>query len=271
MREKYAGGRETPAAGSKQAAAAEGAAGSQAGAPEGAGGERLSARQRRELRVYLLACIAALEFLLASGAVFYAFVNGYTGPDGRFVFSFPLLAFAASGLGIPALLLLFVHFADVGLFRPAGSVGTADGKAWHELLPERPAKLYRILRGLPTVALLAGTVILGAALLTLDSVLSALGRLASALTPHIGTLLICLSVLTGLIAAGVLLLRYRTRKMLAEYEYRRDVLEKTGIIIVEKDSRALPWAGMDVEARVLTAAEGGLPALPAAENKEAGE
>jgi hypothetical protein len=255
-------------------------------------GETLTTRQRRELKLYLLAGAAALEFMLASGALLYAFVNGYTGPDGRFVFAFPLMAFAAAALLVPALLLLFVHLADIGLFRErkrgsapdadasgtlraeggsAGGQDAANAEAWEALLPERPARLFRILRGVPAVALLVGIILLSAALLTLDSVLGALGRVASVFTPHAEMLVVCLSAAACFVAAGVLLLRYRTRKMREEYAFRREVLEKTGVIIVEKGSRALPPDGMEYTARVLPAVELDRPALPPAPgNNEAG-
>jgi hypothetical protein len=245
-------------------------------------GETLSARQRGELKLYLLAGAAALEFMLASGALLYAFVNGYTGPDGRFVFAFPVTAFTAAALLVPALLLLFVHLAGVGLFREGKrgsapgteasdtfraeeeSAGGQDAAAWEALLPERPARLFRILRGVPAVALLVGIILLGAALLTLDSVLGALGRVASVFAPHAEMLLICLSILVCFAVAGVLLLRYRTRKMREEYAFRREVLEKTGVIIVEKGSRALPPDGMEYVQQVLPAVELDRPALPPA-------
>jgi hypothetical protein len=253
--------------------------------PADPAGETQAARQRRELILYLLAGAAALEFMSASGALLYAFVNGYTGPDGRFVFSFPLIPFSAAALLIPALLLLFVHLADVGLFRErnrasatatdsagtlraggegAGGQAAADAEAWEALLPERPARLFRILRGVPAVALLVGIILLGAALLTLDSVLDALGRLASVFAPHAEMLLVCLSVLVCFAVAGVLLLRYRTRKMQEEYAFRREVLEKTGVIIVEKGSRALPPGGIEVVPQILPALESERPALPPA-------
>jgi hypothetical protein len=241
-------------------------------------GETLSARQRRELKVYLLAGTAALEFMLASAALLYAFVNGHTGPDGRFVFAFPVTAFAAAALLVPALLLLFVHLADVGLFRkgrPGSAPGTegerAGGQAaaaWEALLPERLARLFRILRGVPAVALLVGIILLGAALLTLDGVLGALGRLAAIFAPHAELLLVCLSAAACFAVAGVLLLRYRTRRMREEYAFRREVLEKTGVIIVEKGSRALPPDVIGVTPQILPAAEPDRPALPPAPGDE---
>jgi hypothetical protein len=235
-------------------------------------GETPDARRRRELKLYLLAGAAALEFMLASAALLYAFVNGYTGPDGRFIFSFPLPTFAAAALLIPALLLLLTHLADVGLFREhdrisassADSAGSLGAETWDALLPERTAKFFRILRGVPAVALLVGIILLGAALLTLDGVLGALGRVASIFAPHAEMLLICLSVLVCFAVTGVLLVRYRTRKMQEEYAFRREVLEKTGVIIVERGSRALPPDGMEIVPRILPAVEDDRPALPPA-------
>jgi membrane protein implicated in regulation of membrane protease activity len=143
----------------------------------------------------------------------------------------------------------------VGLFRPPRGFAAGDDSAtsestsadtkaasdteWQNLLPGRLKKAYRIIKAAPLVVLLAGVIALGAALLTLDGFLSAIGRFADILIPHTRSIIICAAVSIAVLVLGVLLLNYRTRKLIAEYEYRREVLEKTGIIIIDKGTRAL--------------------------------
>jgi hypothetical protein len=52
--------------------------------------------------------------------------------------------------------------------------------------------------------------------------------------------------------------------MREEYAFRREVLEKTGVIIVEKGSRALPAIDVEYVPRILPAGEPDRPALPPA-------
>jgi hypothetical protein len=257
--------------------------------------------RRRELWLYIFVSVGTVEFLLAVGALLFAFVNGAPAPDGRFLPSFPWLSYSALALLVPALILLAAHLADVGLSRPPGlsSQGGENGDAraqgadaaqtqggdtaqtlgedaartreetsfgedrvWQNLLPERMRRFYNITRAAPLVVLLAGAIALGAALLTLDGALSALGRFADVLIPHARALIVCASVLIGVFALGVLLLNYRTRKLIAEYEFRREVLEKTGIVILDKGTRALPPEGVNVPYALLSGEGGEAKALP---------
>jgi hypothetical protein len=217
------------------------------------------------------------------GALLFAFVNGTTATDGRFSPAFPWLSYSALALLAPALILLAAHLADVGLFRPprlsaqneedAQTRGADDAqtrkerfsgedRVWQNLLPERMRRFYNIIRAAPLVVLLAGAIALGAALLTLDGALSALGRFADVLIPHARALIVCASVLIGVFALGVLLLNYRTRRLIAEYEFRREVLEKTGIVILDKGARALPADGVNVPYAILSGEGDGIKALP---------
>ncbi len=199
----------------------------------------LSEKQRRELWLYLAVSICAVELLLTVAALLFGFMGG----DGKP--AFPWLAWGVGVVLAPALLLLAVHFADVGLFRAA-----PDDAEWQQHLPERLQRFYRIVKGAPTMAVLLGIVILGAALLTLDEVLNALARFGSVLVPYIPHLVVGVAVvILAVVGAGVWL-AYRTRRLREEYDFRREVLERTGVIIVDKGSTVLPGPGTP---------DGGLP------------
>jgi cell division protein FtsL len=150
--------------------------------------------------------------------------------------SFPWLLWASLSVIAPAVILLAVHKADVGLFRKRKE----ESEEWQRLLPERARRLYRILRGAPAVVVLAGLIALGVLLLSLDGAMSAVASLGSALSPHIPVIVGGLACVLAVAAFAVVWLNYRTRRLYAEYQFRREVLEKTGMIIVDKGSALLP-------------------------------
>ncbi len=219
----------------------------------------LSEKQRRELWLYVAVSIVTVELLLSVGALCYGFIAAASA-QGRY--SFPWLVWGATMAIAPACILLTVHLADVGLFR-AGRRGEAD-KDWQAHLPERLRKLYLIIKGAPAVVVLLGIVALGAALLTIEGALSALGSFAAALQPHIPWIAggIALVVCVGIIAA--VWLNYRSRRLYEEYAFRREVLEKTGVIIVDKGSTPLPPGSMGDMPHAIAPAESayGRAALP---------
>ncbi len=223
----------------------------------------LSEKQRRELWLYIAVTIGAVELLVAVGAIVYGFMS--SGSDQR-AFAFPWLYWAGLALTVPALILMLVHFADVGLFSPrAGKDGDQE---WQRHLPERVQRLYRIVKGAPVAVVLLAIVVLGAALLTIDGALGLIRDFAAALKPHLPYIIVALAATLSIVVLAVVWLNYRTRRLIAEYQFRREVLEKTGVIIVDKDSTALPPGGLgDVPYVLVSGGEGAFSraALPAGE------
>lgn len=231
------------------------------GAANAAPSPTLSEKQRRELWLYIAVSIVGVELMIATGAVLYSFISAAPDASGTARIIFPWLSWGAVSAVAPALILLLVHLADVGLFRAPG--GAHSEQEWQKLLPERIQKLYRIIKGAPVVAVLIGIVLLGAALLTLDGALGALQRFGSALLPHLPYII---GGIAGIVVIGILAvawLNYRTRRLIAEYDFRREVLEKTGVIIVDKGSTALPPGGEgDVPYAIVSGRTPDVQALP---------
>ena len=200
----------------------------------------LSEKKRKELWLYVAASIATVEMILAVGGLCYSFIASPT--RGLGAQSFPWLAWGSLAIIVPAVILLAVHQADVGLFRKPK--GTDSELEWQKQLPERMQRLYRIIKGAPVVIVLLAVVALGAALLTLDSALSAVISFSSALTPYIPYIVGGIASVLAVAIAAAVWLNYRTRRLYAEYEFRREILEKTGVIIVDKGSTPLPPGGM---------------------------
>lgn len=213
----------------------------------GAAAALLYDRQHRDLLFYLSIAIFLLELVVGVVALLYGVIHARPEiPGGPPRFQFPWLAYVLAAVLAPAALLLIVHFAGVGLFRSMRD--PQQEAALNRDLPERLRKVYAIIQGAPTVVLLLGVLLLGVALFYLDGAVEALKLFGLAAAPALPW------IAGGVIAAWCVAyvarvwLNYRTRKLQAEYDFRREVLERTGIVIVERGGMRLPEAGEQVRA-----------------------
>lgn len=214
-------------------------------------------RQHRDLLFYLSIAIFFLELVVGVVAFLYGVIHATPSPDGGPPrFQFPWLAYVLAAVLTPAALLLIVHLAGVGLFRSLR--GQDQDEAWRQDLPQRLRKVYAIIQGAPTVVLLVGILLLGAALFYIDGAMTALFRLGATAEKYLPW------IIGGVVAAWCvgyvarIWLNYRTKRMEAEFEFRREVLERTGVIIVDRGSMQLPPAGAELDpARALGSGQGG--------------
>ena len=223
-------------------------------------------RQRRELWMYLAVSIVAVEVMVFAAALLFGFMRGAVqGKSGTLVF--PWLSWSAVAIILPAIILLCVHMA-VGLFSSSGS---KQDEEWQKHLPEKLRKAYSIIARAPAIVLLFGLLLLGTALFTIDGALQAMESLFVLLLPYIPHILIGIGILLAVIGVSAFFFAYRTRKVYAEYEYRRAVLEKTGMVIVDKRSLVLqPGEGMQGYFTPIAATDAAkaLPPSPTAGNGE---
>lgn len=222
-------------------------------------------RRHGDLLFYLSVAIFFLELVVAAVAFFYGVIHAEPGVGGGPPrFQFPWLAYALAAVLTPAALLLIVHLAGVGLFRSLR--GGESDEAWREQLPERLRKAYAIIQGAPTAVLLLGVLLLGVALFYFDGAVTALMRLARAAEQHLPWIVGGVAVTLCVGYTARIWFNYRTRRMEAEYRFRREVLERTGVIIVDQGCVRLPPAGGEGQ----RALSGGADALPAGEARENG-
>ena len=146
----------------------------------------------------------------------------------------------------PVGLMLLVHLSGTWVARFLGREDAAPaaketgGDADEAQVPERLRRFYAIIRNAPTVVLLLGILLLGAGLFFVDGAFTALVRMGGALTPYIPWIA---GSAAALLAVCYLVHRwfvYRHHKMQEEYAYRRQVLERTGIVLVDKGCVPLP-------------------------------
>jgi len=216
---------------------------SEASASTAAKAKKLAARftehQSKDMVFYLSMAIIFVELLITLAALCYGIVTAKPPADGGVPqFNFPWLTyFIALGVA-PAALLLMVHLTGAGLLRSLH--GHEDDEAWQEKLPDRIRRAYSFIQGAPLVVLLLGVILLGVLLFFVDGALGILMRMAQTIEQYLpwiigGTASIVCVGITAKYWFG-----YRSRKIAEEYAFRREVLEKTGVIIVDKGSMSLP-------------------------------
>ncbi|MHC1711722.1 MAG: hypothetical protein AB9872_06210 [Solidesulfovibrio sp.] len=220
-------------------------------------GLSLSDGEKKNLLTFLSIGVILVEFAVTIAAVCYGIINSQKLPDGTTQFRFPWVAYSVALILAPVAIMLVVNIIGMGFTRFFKGDPAMDEEQMR-YIPERLRRLITLSRGLPTVILLGGIILLGAVLYYLDAVIQAILRIGD----HVEV--IAPWVMAGLVAAWCLsyLMRmwfiYKTRRMHEEYAFRREVLERTGIVIVDgqkhitadgrtaSEQKALPGRVIDV-------------------------
>lgn len=200
------------------------------------------AGEHKDTLFYLLIAVLFVEMIVGGVSFFYGLMHAAPQtPGGPPVARFPWLVWGLTSVLAPVALLLVVHLTGRWLSHTLdeGREGGADNPE-NAAVPERLRHFYAMVRSAPTVVLLLGILLLGAGLFFVDGAFSALVSLGGALTPYIPWIA---GSAAGLLAVCFLIHRwfaYRQRRMEQEYAFRREVLERTGIVLVDKGCVPLP-------------------------------
>lgn len=206
------------------------------------------AGEHKDALLYLLIAIFFLELVVGGISFFYGIINAKpVESGGPPVADFPWVAWCAAAILAPVALLLIVHLAGSWVSRAMEQDEVAEVDEAGETenrgasnVPDGVNRFYASVRRAPAVVLLAATLFCGGALFFVDGAFAALGRLAMALVPYAPWLVASLGVLLAVCFIGHALMVYKQRKMENEYAWRREVLEKTGLVLMDKKSVALP-------------------------------
>jgi|GEM_PF-413453 len=203
-----------------------------------------SEKEQKNLFLYVVITIVLLEFAATVGAIVYSIANAERSDSGMMHFNFPWLGFLVMAMLIPALVMLVLHMVNLGLSHGSGtgSEGLVGGRA---------ATFFALVRGAPSVILFAGFVLMGAAIYYLDGVMALLLKLGDSFETVAVWVIGALAAVFCVNAVARAVFAYKTRQMEEEYAFRREVLEKTGTVLL--DARLAP----STELRCLPAAHGG--------------
>lgn len=200
-------------------------------------GRLFTEKEQKNLFLYLVICIVLLEFAVTVGALIYSFTGAQRLPSGMMQVRFPWIGYLVGVVLAPVLVMLVLHLLSLGFSKQ-------EHGRFEEAIPSRAASFFALVRGAPAVILFAAFVLMGAAIYYLDGVMALLLKLGDSF----GTIAIWF---TGAFAAAWTVsyavrayFAYKSRQMDAEYAFRRDVLERTGMIMLDAkhapDARLLP-------------------------------
>lgn len=212
--------------------------------PAGTKGQPWYAGDHQDALFHLLIAIFFVELIVGGVAFFYGIIHASPEPGGGPpVAHFPWLAWALAAVCAPVALLLLVHLAGFWLSRALTREEETSGKSAApdaDQLPEGMRRFYASVRHAPTIVILVAILLLGAALFFAEGAFGTLMKFGTALLPHLPWIAGSAAALLAICFLIHALLVYRQRKMENEYAWRREVLEKTGLVLVDKQSVALP-------------------------------
>lgn len=201
------------------------------------------AGEHKDALFYLLIAIFFVELAVGGVSFFYGIIHAAPeAPGGPPVARFPWLVWAIASILAPVALLLLVHLAGTWVARSlthdqeAAEAQTGDG----ELVPDKMKRFYASVRHAPTLVILLGIMGLGCALFFVDGAMGVLAEFGRALIPHLTWILAILGALLAIFFVTHAIMVHQNRKMEHEYAWRREVLHKTGLVLVDKKSMALP-------------------------------
>ena len=274
----------TPGEGASSARAGK----SSAGRPASVAAQPWYAGQHKDALLYLMIAIFFVELAVGGVAFFYGVMHAAPEvPGGPPMARFPWLGWVLAAILAPVGLILIVHLAGTWvsrfLGREAGDVAASGGgghAADADQVPERLQRFYAIIRNAPTVVVLLGILLLGAALFFVDGAFTALVALGSSLVPYIPWIAGSVAAMIAVCYLVHRLFIYRHHRMQQEFAYRREVLERTGIVLVDKNCIPLPQTEEQrlalgeariVDTRAALPPADGAPSTENRENREAGK
>lgn len=191
-------------------------------------GKQFSEKEQKNLFLYLVIGIVLVELAVTVGAVVYSITNAQPSPSGGAPrFKFPWIGYTVAVIMVPVLAMLLVNMVSMGVSRGQGGSENVEG------IPHRLQTFYALVRGAPSIILFAGFVLMGAAIYYLDGVMALLLKLGE----HFH--LVAIWIVGGFAAAWTISyivrawMHYKTKQMEAEYAFRKEVLERTGMVILE--------------------------------------
>ena len=196
-------------------------------------GKAFTEKEQKRLFLYLVIGIVLLEMAITVGALVYSITNAVRVPGGMPRFNFPWLGYLVSVVLAPALVMLVIHLLSLGFTRTLeGDAGPASGSGG-EAVSGRAGAFFALVRGAPTVILFAGFVLMGAAIYYLDGVMALLLKLGDSFQTVAVWLVGAFAAAWTASTIVRMFLTYKARQMEAEYAFRREVLERTGMVILD--------------------------------------
>lgn len=198
---------------------------------------------RGDTVIYLLVAVLLVEMIVGGVCFFYGLMNAKPAiAGGPPIVNFPWLVWAAASVLAPVALLLMVHLTGIWIARTLDREAREEGSggAPGAPIPERLQRFYAMVNTAPTVVLLLGILLLGASLFFVEGAFTAIMGLLTGLSVYVPWIAGSLATLLAVCYLAHRYFAYRRLRMEHEFAFRQEVLERTGIVLVDKHTIPLP-------------------------------
>lgn len=239
-----------------------------------------AAVQRTDFWISVMVLAFVVDFFITVAALCYGIITTPPRQSGEAVrLVFPWMGWLAAMLAAPAIIIGLAQLV-AGRDGQEASPQSEREEAWAGKLPPKALRLYRFFKDAPLFVISLAFIILGATLATIDSAFTFISGVTLALIPYAPYFIGGITIFAVAIAGLTAWFRYKNNQLMAEYAFRRDVLEKTGIIIVDSSGKSVLPPGRDAGGYSIgriTASDGKegpiveaepVKALPSAEDKK---
>lgn len=196
-------------------------------------GAVLNEKEKKSLLTYIALGIIIVECVVTVVAILHGVTNLHPTADGNMEYLFPWKAYLVAVLLAPIAVMFIIQVIGMGFNRFINGDPVMT-EVDNEHIPEKMRNWIHLINGMPTTILLAGFLFVGMILYNMDIIIDFVLKLGQAAAE----LAIWISV--GLVAAWIvsyvckMYFMYRTRRVAEEYAFRREVLERTGIAIIDQ-------------------------------------
>ena len=217
---------------------------SSADIPSGGAGASTPVR-KGEYWASVLVLLAVAAFFISIAALCYGIIMTPPAQPGVIPrIAFPWMGWFAAMLIAAAVILGFAQYV-AGKSSLKNTSDDAKEKAWAGQLSGRALQAYRFIKDAPLFMVCSALIALGATLLVIDGAFEVLKGVILALIPYAPFFIGGITAFAIAIAALLAWFRHASNKLAAEYAFRREVLEKTGVILLDDQGKAVLPPGGD--------------------------
>ncbi|SHN60273.1 hypothetical protein [Desulfovibrio litoralis] len=224
----------------------------------------------KDLWFHAIIAIFVLAFFITIIALCYALIT--TPPrqgNASFDISFPWVGWLVSMLISPALILSIVYIAKQADKEDGDTEESTKKVEWEQKIPKRWQPVYAFIKNAPFIATIISLLALSITIFTIDGAVSIVSSVIHSFMPYIPYLIGGVVLFSIIIAILLAVFKYKNNKLQAEYAFRQEIFEKTGVIIVDKKTQAILPPSFEGQQQIeIISTSQSLKALPQSQIKD---
>lgn len=199
--------------------------------------------RRSEYWTSVVILVFVSAFFISIAAVCYGIiVTPPAGPGVIPTIRFPWVGWFAGMLVSTASIL---GFAQYTAGKNSGEWANEAERAWASQLSGKTLKVYCVIKDAPLFMVCFALIALGATILVIDGAFGLVSGIVLALVPYAPYFVGGVTAFAIAIATLMAWFRHASNRLAAEYAFRREVMEKTGVILLDAKGKAILPPGGD--------------------------